>query len=70
MIGRLVGTALLCLLISGLRVEAETVRSAHQETFPPFVEVQSGKSEGLFVDILSAAAKREGSAYSRAGLIP
>jgi hypothetical protein len=70
MIGRLVGMALLCLLISGLRVEAETVRFAHQETFPPFVEVQNGKSEGLFADILSAAAKREGSAYSRAGLIP
>jgi len=26
-----------------------------------FVEVQNGKFEGLFVDILSAVAKREGS---------
>lgn len=36
------------------------MRFAHQERFPPFVELQNGKSEGLFVDILRAAAKRAG----------
>lgn len=36
------------------------VRFAHQERFPPFVELQNGKSGGLFVDILRAAANRVG----------
>ena len=58
MIGRLAGAALLCLLVPGFHAQAETVRFAHQDTFPPFVEVQNGNSEGLFVDLLIAAAKR------------
>jgi len=39
---------------------AETVRIAHDQRFPPFVEVEGGKSTGLAVDILLAAAQRAG----------
>jgi ABC-type amino acid transport substrate-binding protein len=38
----------------------ETVRIAHQTDFAPFVYVKDGKSQGLIVDILNAAAAREG----------
>lgn len=60
MIGRMFGTVLLCLSLSGIHVAAETVRIAHQEHFPPFVEVKDGTSRGLFVDVLLAAAARAG----------
>jgi polar amino acid transport system substrate-binding protein len=36
------------------------IRFAHQDRFPPFVELQAGKSRGLFVDILRAVAARAG----------
>ena len=60
MIARLIGVASLFVLISALRVDAETIRVAHQADFPPFAYVQDGKSIGLFVDLLQAAAAREG----------
>ena len=40
--------------------QAQTVRVAHDQRFPPFAEVKDGKSEGLAVDILNAAAQRAG----------
>ena len=39
---------------------AEPVRIAHAQDFPPLAEVRDGKSEGLVVDILRAAAARAG----------
>jgi len=39
---------------------AEPVRIAHAQDFPPLAEVRDGKSEGLAVDILRAAAMRAG----------
>ena len=39
---------------------AEPVRIAHAQDFPPLSEVRDGKSEGLAVDILRAAATRSG----------
>ena len=43
-----------------LAAQAQTVRVAHDQRFPPFAEVKDGKSEGLAVDILNAAAERAG----------
>ena len=60
MIGRLVVTALSCVWISGATEAAETFRIAHNRSLPPLVEVQEGKSVGLAVDILRAAAARAG----------
>jgi ABC-type amino acid transport substrate-binding protein len=39
---------------------AEPVRIAHAQEFPPLAEVRDGKSEGLAIDILRAAAARAG----------
>ncbi|MGC1784709.1 MAG: transporter substrate-binding domain-containing protein [Acidobacteriaceae bacterium] len=36
------------------------VHIAHQNNFPPFIYVKDGKSVGLLVDLLKAAAEREG----------
>lgn len=53
--------AFVCLLsFSSLTAQAQTVRVAHDVRFPPFAEVKDGKSEGLAVDILNAAAQRVG----------
>ena len=52
--------AVLCLLLSVISAKAETVRFAHQQHFPPFVDDQNGKADGLFVDILQAASARVG----------
>jgi polar amino acid transport system substrate-binding protein len=48
------------LAVCPLAVQAETIRVAHDQRFPPFAEVKDGKSEGLAVDILNAAAERSG----------
>jgi ABC-type amino acid transport substrate-binding protein len=40
--------------------EANLVRIAHAQDFPPLAEFRDGKSEGLAVDILRAAATRAG----------
>lgn len=39
---------------------ADSIRVAHDQRFPPFAEVKDGKSEGLAVDILNAAAAKAG----------
>jgi polar amino acid transport system substrate-binding protein len=39
---------------------AEPFRIAHNQPFPPFYELKDGKSQGLTIDILSAAAGRVG----------
>jgi ABC-type amino acid transport substrate-binding protein len=58
MIGRLIGTALLCVGLSGTQGAAEPMRIAHLRDLPPFFEVQDGKSVGLAIDIVRAAAAR------------
>jgi len=60
MIGRMVGIALLCFWNSEAGEAAEAFRIAHNQSLPPLVEVQEGKSVGLAVDILHAAAARVG----------
>jgi ABC-type amino acid transport substrate-binding protein len=60
MTGRMVGTALLFLWLSGASGGAEPVRIAHYQLLPPFAEVQDGKSVGLAIDILRAVAARTG----------
>jgi polar amino acid transport system substrate-binding protein len=59
MIARTMAAAL-CMISSGMCAAAETVRFAFQEDFPPFVDVQGGKTTGLFVDVLRAVADRVG----------
>jgi polar amino acid transport system substrate-binding protein len=59
MFGRAMGAAL-CVLSFGIcAATAETVRFAFR-AFPPFVDVQSGKTTGLFVDLLRAVGDRVG----------
>ena len=55
----LIGVALLWPLFSVAHA-ADTVRIAHDQDFPPLSEVSGGKSEGLAIDILRAAAARAG----------
>jgi polar amino acid transport system substrate-binding protein len=45
---------------SGSADHPAPVHIAHQNNFPPFIYVKDGKSVGLLVDILQAAAEREG----------
>jgi len=59
MISRTIG-ATLCSLMSIVYCSAEPVRIAHQESFPPYAAVKDGKSEGLAVDIVRAAAAQAG----------
>jgi ABC-type amino acid transport substrate-binding protein len=40
-------------------VSTETVRMSHQSDFAPFIYVKNGKSVGILVDIVEAAAARE-----------
>jgi ABC-type amino acid transport substrate-binding protein len=40
-------------------VTTETVRMSHQSDFAPFIYVKNGKSVGILVDIVEAAAARE-----------
>lgn len=51
--------AILCMCAS-FAAQAQTIRVAHDQRFPPFAEVKDGKSEGLAVDILNAAAQKAG----------
>jgi polar amino acid transport system substrate-binding protein len=48
------------LSLSTASLGADPVRIAHAQSFPPFAELKDGKSEGLAVDILRAAAARAG----------
>ena len=43
-----------------LSAAAQTVRVAHAESFPPYAETREGRSEGMAVDILRAAAAKAG----------
>jgi ABC-type amino acid transport substrate-binding protein len=56
----LVSIVLLSWVWRGGQAEAETVRIAYPEVFPPFTEFKEGKAEGLAVDIVGAAAMRGG----------
>lgn len=60
--GRMRGRALAALagLCLATAARAEPVRIAHAQAFPPFAELKDGKSEGLAVDLLRAAAQRAG----------
>jgi polar amino acid transport system substrate-binding protein len=44
------------MIFVGSAAVAEPVRIAHDQDFPPFAEIMDGNSQGLAVDILSAAA--------------
>jgi polar amino acid transport system substrate-binding protein len=57
MIGRLAGAVLAC---SATTAAAEPFRIAHNQNLPPLYMVQDGKSVGLGVDLLRAAAVRAG----------
>jgi polar amino acid transport system substrate-binding protein len=57
-IGRTVLAIVSCLWVS--QAAAEPVRITHNQPFPPFAEFKNGKSEGLAVDLLNAAAARAG----------
>jgi len=60
MIGRLIGTALWVLWLSGATGGTELLRIAHLNEFPPIFDVQDGKSIGLAADIIRAAAVHAG----------
>src|SRR4030081_3339170 len=60
MIGRMVGAAVACIWASATPGAAEPVRGAHNQTLPPLMMVQDGKSVGLGIDVLRAAAGRAG----------
>jgi hypothetical protein len=54
------GAALACLWFSAAPGAAEPFRIAHNQNLPPLIMVQDGKSVGLGVDVLRAAALRAG----------
>jgi polar amino acid transport system substrate-binding protein len=56
LIARIAITILFCIWDCGLPAAAEPVRIAYPQVFPPFTEFKDGKSEGLAVDIVRAAA--------------
>ena len=60
MIGRLAGVAFTCLWVSATPAASEPFRIAHNQNLPPLYMVQDGKSVGLGVDVLRAAAVRAG----------
>jgi polar amino acid transport system substrate-binding protein len=62
MIGRIAAmvAAMFLALSAAAPAAAEPVRIAHDQRFPPFAEVKDGKSEGLAVDVLRAAAEKAG----------
>lgn len=48
------------LLFGATAATAEPIRVAHDQRFPPFAEVKDGRSDGLAVDVLKAAAAKAG----------
>jgi Bacterial extracellular solute-binding proteins, family 3 len=60
MLRRVAALALSCLALAPMAAAAETVRIAHQQHFPPFIETKDGKSTGLVIDIVRAAATKAG----------
>ncbi len=57
---KLISALIVAFSLVSLPSLAQTIRVAHDQRFPPFAEVKNGKSEGLAVDILNAAAERAG----------
>ena len=57
MLGRLVAAVSLFGL-SGMAGAADQLRIVHNQSLPPLVEVREGKSVGLAIDIVRAAAAR------------
>src|SRR5215216_4033316 len=53
---RAAAVPLVILWLLGAQAMAEPVRIAHSLSFPPYAELKDGKSDGLAVDILRAAA--------------
>lgn len=49
-----------CLASIAFTAGAQTVRIAHAESFPPYAQARDGRSEGMAVDILRAAAAKAG----------
>jgi len=68
MIGRSVWAVLLISWLSQAQTLAEPIRISHVEPFPPLAELKNGKSEGLAVDIVRAAAARAGIKVEFVGL--
>ena len=48
------------LVLVALPASAQVVRVAHAESFPPYAEARDGRSEGMAVDLLRAAAAKAG----------
>jgi ABC-type amino acid transport substrate-binding protein len=44
----------------GEEAEADPVRIAYADVFPPFTELKGGEAQGLAVEIVRAAARRAG----------
>ena len=53
---RTAAVPLILLWLLGAQSMAEPMRIAHSVSFPPYAELKDGKSEGLAVDLLRAAA--------------
>ncbi|HEY2229397.1 MAG TPA: transporter substrate-binding domain-containing protein [Xanthobacteraceae bacterium] len=68
MTGRSVAAALTVLWLAQAHAQAETVRITHVEPFPPLAELKDGRSQGLAVDIVRAAAVRAGIEVEFVGL--
>jgi polar amino acid transport system substrate-binding protein len=48
------------LIVMATTSSAQSVRMAHAESFPPYAELRDGKSQGMAVDIVRAAAAKAG----------
>ena len=48
------------LVFVALPASAQVVRVAHAESFPPYAEARDGRSEGMAVDLVRAAAAKAG----------
>lgn len=57
---RTFGLGLLWLCLFDMQATADPIRITYNQPFPPFSEIKNGKSEGLAIDILDAAAARVG----------
>jgi polar amino acid transport system substrate-binding protein len=49
-----------CLAFCSAAASAQALRVAHAQSFPPYAEAREGRSEGMAVDILRAAAAKAG----------
>jgi polar amino acid transport system substrate-binding protein len=60
MISLLRAAATACLASLPFAAGAQAVRLAHAESFPPYAESREGRSEGMAVDLVRAAAAKAG----------